>query len=220
MDDLGLCLRSFGRRPAAACGAWGGTLRRNVGTGAIAPFSTSLLRLRPVVLSQTPLSSQQDGELGLAPRSRRACHAPPSPASATMPAGVGYAAIVTAARGARDGEGCAEGGAGDADGIDKVALISATRRRRNRISRFSSANSGFSASTGTACATRASRPTVAAPASSANMVLVNQCMKWAGRRWSMRSECPHPRSVGRTVRHGDRGRERSAGRRLTGKVRQ
>ena len=52
-----------------------------------------------------------------------------------------------------------------------------------------------------------------APASSANKVLVNQRMKRA--RWSMRSECPHPQSVGRTVRHGDWSRERSAGRRLT-----
>ena len=62
--------------------------------------------------------------------------------------------------------------------------ISATRRRRNRSSRFSGANSGFSAST--ACATRASRSTAAVPASSANKVLVNQRMKRAGMRWSIK----------------------------------
>ena len=39
--------------------------------------------------------------------------------------------------------------------------ISATRRRQNRNSRFSGANSGFSASTDAACATQASRPTAA-----------------------------------------------------------
>ena len=50
-----------------------------------------------------------------------------------------------------------------------------------------------------------------APASSANKVLVNQRMKRA--RWSI--EGGVLTIVGRTVRHGDWGRERSAGRRLT-----
>ena len=68
------------------------------------------------------------------------------------------------------------------------SAISATRRRRNRSSRFSGANSGFSASTGIACATRASRSTAARSGvvEAANKVLVNQRMKRAGMRWSIK----------------------------------
>ena len=50
----------------------------------------------------------------------------------------------------------------DVDGIDKVIrATSTTGRPQKRRSRFSGASSGFSASTGTACATRSSKPKAA-----------------------------------------------------------
>ena len=92
----------------------------------------------------------------------------------------------------------------DEKGVDKVVrAISAARRRR---SRFSTASLRSSARTGARYASLKAKgyPVGSSVVEAANKVLVNQRMKRAGQRWSMRSECPYLQGDVGPLRRGGR----------------
>ena len=81
----------------------------------------------------------------------------------------------------------------DERGVDKVVRAISAARRRDRRSRFSTASLHSSARTGARYASLKAKgyPVGSGVVEAANKMLVNQRMKRAGQRWSVRSERPY-----------------------------